>query len=60
LAGSCKLGNEPSGSEKGEKFLEQLSNYKFVKMGASTVLLFPVVTDTGSFRHGRCQFGVSW
>jgi len=31
VAVSCEHGNEPSGSIKGAKFLDQLSNYQLLK-----------------------------
>jgi hypothetical protein len=33
VAGTCEHGNEPSGSIKGEEFLDQQSDYYFLKKG---------------------------
>jgi len=33
VAGSCEHGNEPSGSKKGGKFLDYLSDYELLKEG---------------------------
>jgi hypothetical protein len=35
MAGSCEDGNEISGTVRGDKFLDQLSDYQFLKRGVT-------------------------
>jgi hypothetical protein len=37
-AGSCGHSNDPSGSIKGQEFLDQLSNYQFLKKDSVAAL----------------------
>jgi len=42
VAGSYEDGNKPSGSINGEEFLQQLSNYEYLRRTMVFLLSFPV------------------